>query len=191
MAKALNLWIFLNFLLWCMHCQVWCTRCNQWPNLSPLTDGWWLRWWYCTWYELSALDPNKNSQKLCNNDTATKKGQDGYNPSYKFDYIRWCLIHNINFIKKQDELDIYGDETSWSMASYDEARYGITVWISNKPGTIKGLYTVLVSNVHRIRTRAYWHKHNFHVRPPGWNVWGNIEAKEIMNLVVEGEEGAR
>ena len=29
----------------------------------------------------------KRVKKLCNNDTETRKGQDGYNPSYKIDYI--------------------------------------------------------------------------------------------------------
>ena len=42
----------------------------------------------------------KQSKKLSNNDTETKKGKYGYNPSYKFDCIWRCLIHNVNFPPK-------------------------------------------------------------------------------------------
>ena len=36
------------------------------------------------------------------------------------------------------------------------------------------------------------HRHKLHVNHPGFNLWGNIEVKEIMEvmkLMVEGEEG--
>ena len=62
----------------------------------------------------------------------------------------------------------------------------------NKPGLTKGGYTVLLSEVHRVRLCAYRHIHKLHVKPPGWNVWGKIEVKtimEAMKLMVEGEEG--
>jgi hypothetical protein len=34
----------------------------------------------------------KRAYKLCNNQTAAKKGEDVYNPGYKFDYIFKCII---------------------------------------------------------------------------------------------------
>ena len=57
---------------------------------------------------------------------------------------------------------------------------------------MKGIQTVLVSDVHRIRYREYRYRHKLHVNHPGCNLWGNIEVKEIMEvmkLMVEGEEG--
>ena len=67
----------------------------------------------------------------------------------------------------------------------------LTGRISNKLGTKKGGQTVLVSDVHLIRPRAYWHIHKLHVKSPGWNVWVKIELKEIievLKLMVEGDE---
>ena len=40
--------------------------------------------------------------------------------------------------------------------------------------------------------RAYRNKNKFYLKPPGWNIWGKIEVKEIMevmNLMSEGEDG--
>ena len=39
--------------------------------------------------------------------------------------------------------------------------------------------------------RAYRNKNKLYLKPPGWNIWGKIEVKtimEVMKLVVEGEE---
>ena len=57
---------------------------------------------------------------------------------------------------------------------------------------MKGGRTALASGVHHIRSRAYRKRNKLHVKPTGWNIWGNIEVKEIMQvlkLMVEGEEG--
>ena len=57
---------------------------------------------------------------------------------------------------------------------------------------MKASQTVLVSEAHRIRSREYSHRHKFHVNHPGCNLSGNIEVKEIMEvmkLIVEGDEG--
>ena len=62
----------------------------------------------------------------------------------------------------------------------------------NNTGTMKGNQTVLVSDTHRIRSSEYRHRHRLHVKHPGFNLWGNIEVKEIMEvmkLMVEGEDG--
>ena len=57
---------------------------------------------------------------------------------------------------------------------------------------MKDSHKVLVSDFHRIRSRAYMHRHKLHVNHPGCNLWENIEVKgimEVMKLMVEGEEG--
>ena len=136
--------------------------------------------------------PIKNSQKVCNNNIATNKRQDGYNPKYNFDYIYRCLIQNVKFITKHAVLDLCVDETSWEPESYSGVGDGLTGQIFNKTGIMKISQTVLVSDVHRIMYRAYRHRHKLHVNHPGCNFWRNIEVKEIMeviNLMVEREEG--
>ena len=88
-----------------------------------------------------------------------------------------CIIHSINCLKNHVELDLFGDEKSWVTSSYGEAGAGLTGGISNKPGITKGDQKVLVSEVHRMRPCAYRHRHKVHVKPPGWNLWVNTEAK--------------
>jgi hypothetical protein len=48
----------------------------------------------------------KRSYKLCDNDTAPKKGDEGYNPGYKFDYIFKCIMNNINELSHSSDLDL-------------------------------------------------------------------------------------
>ena len=67
----------------------------------------------------------KRVKKLCNNSTAPKRGEEGYDPTYKYDYIFKTIVHNINLLSKLGELDITGDETSWATASFGEAGAGI------------------------------------------------------------------
>ena len=116
------------------------------------------------------LDQNKRVKIICNNDTATKKGQVGYNPIYIFDYTWRCLIRNVNFLAKHAKIDICGDDKSWSTYSYGEAGDRLTGRITNKAGIMKGGQTVLIIDVHCVRPHTYRHIHKLHVKPPGWNV---------------------
>ena len=99
----------------------------------------------------------KRVKKLCNNDVAPKKGEEGYDLCYKCNYIYKVIVHNINQLSKSAELDITGDETSWATASPGEAGAGVTGIIMGKPGVSKGGQTVIVSDSRRIRPRAYMH----------------------------------
>ena len=47
----------------------------------------------------------KQIKKLCNNDSAPKKGQEKNNPVYKYNYIFKCIVNNVNFLTKNAELD--------------------------------------------------------------------------------------
>ena len=134
----------------------------------------------------------KRVKKLCNNKTAPKKGEEDYNPTYKYDYIFQTIVHNTNLLLKSGELDITGDETSWATASFGEAGAGVTFRVQGKPGVTKGGQTVIISDSHRIRPRAYMHRHKLHVKPDGWTAMGPIEAKTMLDTVktmVHGEEG--
>ena len=50
--------------------------------------------------------------KLCNNYTAPKIGEAGYNPAYKFNMIHNTIIKNTNDIMEASDLDQCGDETN-------------------------------------------------------------------------------
>ena len=57
---------------------------------------------------------------------------------------------------------------------------GLTEQNSNKPDIMKGGQTILVSDILCGRPHAYMHIRKMHVKPPGRNVQGKIEAKEII-----------
>jgi hypothetical protein len=92
---------------------------------------------------------------------APKKDADGYDPSYKYDYIYKCLIRNINEMTQFAELDLCGDETTCGHGGFGEADSGILARRQNKPGITFGMQTVIISDVHRNRPRAYTHRHKY------------------------------
>jgi hypothetical protein len=55
-----------------------------------------------------------------------------------------------------------GDETTWGHQGFGEAGSGVVGQILGKPGVSKGGQTVVVSDVDRIRPRAYVHRHKMH-----------------------------
>ena len=100
--------------------------------------------------------------KLCNNLTAKKPGEQGYNPAYKYDLIYDVLTHNVNAITKYAGLDLCGDETTWGHQGFAEAGSGITSLIMGKPGISKGGQIVMIFDIDRFRPRAYVHRHKKH-----------------------------
>jgi hypothetical protein len=142
---------------------------------------------HCRWLQI------KRVIKLCNNETAPKRGEPGYDPAYKYDMIYKVLIDNLNAITEEAELDLSGDETTWGHGGFGEAGSGLIGRILNKPGVTKGGQIVMISDVHRIRPRAYMHRHKLHVKPPGWTQQGPYEVKsllETLNGLVQGEPAA-
>ena len=141
---------------------------------------------FCRWLQF------KQIKKLCNNDSAPKKGQEKYDPAYKYDYIFKCIVNNVNFLTKNAELDQTIDETSFATASPGEAGAGVTFRVFGKPGVSKGGQTVLVCDSHRVRPRAYYHRHKLHKAPDGWTVQGMVEARRLLEKLqpmVVGESG--
>jgi hypothetical protein len=47
----------------------------------------------------------KRVMKLKNNQTSRKRGEEGYNPAFKFDLVYDCVISNLNAVTKYDEAD--------------------------------------------------------------------------------------
>ena len=111
----------------------------------------------------------------------SKKGEEGYDPAYKFDYIWDTIIHNVNAVALNAELDLCGDETTYATASFGEKGSGLTGRIKGKPGVAKGGQIILVSDVHRIRSRAYVHRHKIHKDPDhDMTGMGMIEVKLVL-----------
>jgi len=125
----------------------------------------------------------KRIKKLCNNDTAPKRGQPNYDPTYKYDYIFKVLVHNVNFLTKKAEIDATIDETSFSTSSPGEAGAGVTFRVMGKPGVSKGGQTVLVCDSHRVRPRAYHHRHKLQPKPDGWTASGMVEARRLVEAL--------
>ena len=94
--------------------------------------------WSC-WKEI------KRVLKLCDNSTAKKRGEEGYDLAYKFDYIVKCLVHNINCITEDAELDLCGDETTWAHMGFGERLTALLARIMRKPGVTKGGQTVILT----------------------------------------------
>ena len=137
----------------------------------------------------------KKCMKLNNNMLAKKKGEDGYDPAYKYDLIWNVLFYNINAVTKEADLDLCGDETTWGHSGYAEAGTGITGRIKNKPCVSKGGQTVIVSDVSRNRPRAYLHRHKLLDHPKGVTAKGQAEVIHLANKIEkmvkigEGDEG--
>jgi hypothetical protein len=47
-----------------------------------------------------------------------KRGQDGYDPCVKYDYIYWCWVHNMNYMTKHANADSTIDKTTWGLTGY-------------------------------------------------------------------------
>ena len=57
--------------------------------------------------------------------------------SYKFDYICKCLVHNMNFLTEEADIDLCGDYIRWYTASHNQAVEGVTGRLNNKTGVTK------------------------------------------------------
>jgi hypothetical protein len=86
--------------------------------------------------------------KLCDNDLSPKRGEEGYCPAYKYDYLFNCIIKNLNATTAQADLDQCGDETTCGHASYGETKSGLLTHIMVKPGVAREMQIVMLCDVH-------------------------------------------
>ena len=82
--------------------------------------------------------------KLCNNDTSKKRGGDGYDPAYKYNFIYRTILDNVIALTAKAELDLTGGKTRWAHQGYGEKGTNLVTRIQNKPGVSKGGQTVIV-----------------------------------------------
>jgi hypothetical protein len=89
------------------------------------------------------------------------------------------------------ELDLCGNETTCGDGGFGEADSGILARRQNKPGITFGMQTVIISDVHRKRPRAYTHRNKVWKKPDGWGKEGPCEVHrliEILQPMVVGEK---
>ena len=126
----------------------------------------------------------KRCIKLCKNDEPkNKRDHVLYNPAYKYDYIYQTIVHNVNALTLFCGLDLCGDESTFGFNGWGEAGSGLLGLIANKPGVTRGGQIVMVSDVDRIRPRAYIHRHRLHERQFDKGRPGQSEVKLLWQAL--------
>ncbi len=135
----------------------------------------------------------KRIMKLNNNDTSKKRGETGYNPASKYDFIYEVITSNVRALTKNAELDLTGDETTWGFQGYGEKGAKVVYRVKGKPGVTKGGQTVIVCASNRIRPYWYQHRHAETQRyGPGFTGEGPSEVRsciDALEKLVDGREG--
>ena len=68
------------------------------------------------------------------------------------------MVKNCNALTKLAETDLCCDETTFSHMGYGEANTGLLKRLDQtEPGVTRGMQTIFLFDVHRIRPRAYLH----------------------------------
>jgi len=110
-----------------------------------------------------------------------KRGEEGYDPAYKYDYMLDTLVKNTNYFTDQAEMDLTVDETSWSFGGFAEALAKLVFKVYGKPGVSRGGQIVCAIDRTRCRIRAYTHRHGCH--PSFGKGWGAEGPSELRRLV--------
>eukprot|EP00957_Ditylum_brightwellii_P210743 15365340-Ditylum_brightwellii.AAC.1 len=132
----------------------------------------------------------KCTRKICNNDSAKKKKEDGYNPAHKYNYIYDTIFPNVNAFTCYVDLDLCGDVATFEHNNYEEPGSGLVGQVRDKPSITKGGQIILIFGVSRVRPHAYLYHHNLHKLPPGWTVKGQYEVLAVLEKLkpmIEGE----
>src|SRR5210317_1896359 len=125
----------------------------------------------------------KRILKLNNNYESPRRGEEGYDPAYKFTKIYDVCVHNTNAVTKTADLDLCGDESTWGFMGYGEYGSGLVSGIIGKPGVSRGGQFVIVSDAYSFRPRAIIHRHKLHHRPPGFKAEGPNEVRMVADLL--------
>ena len=119
--------------------------------------------------------------KLCDNQSAPRRNQPGYDPAYTCDYVFKAIVHNTNAITEKACDDQCGDETTFPHVGYGPGDGSCLVKRQiNKPVT-KGAQIVMVSDVDRCRPRACVHRHKLHENE--FSTAGASEVKLICDKI--------
>ena len=126
-------------------------------------------------------------KKLCHNGSCAKRGQDGYDPAYKFSIIYDTIVHNTNFITKYANENQVIDESTWGHGGFGEAGSGLCGRLMNKPKS-RGGQVVIVTDVGHCRPRAILHRHKCHNKGSHWTRSGPFEVKCLAQKLLDMTE---
>ena len=119
--------------------------------------------------KLTMFGEIKSNIKLCNNNKAKSRDQEGYNPTYKFDFPYKAFVENTSKISANSDDNQVVDESSWPHCGYGEAGSIIYGRLSQNKNFSKGGQNVLSMDYGRFRIRAYMHSHKlYNYRKQGW-----------------------
>ena len=94
-----------------------------------------------------------------NNEAVPKKGEAGYNPANKYDYLFKCVVHNMAAITERASLDLCADETMYPFMGFGPGDGSNLVQRHQKKRCVKGGQIVIAPDVDCCRPRAYLHQH--------------------------------
>jgi hypothetical protein len=97
----------------------------------------------------------KHYFKLNNNIISKQKGQEGYDPCTKYDFIYKCLVTNMNYLTLVADGDGTIDETLWGFGGYGSK--ACTKLMGKQVN--KGSQTILFYDIHRRYLHGYIHCH--------------------------------
>ena len=149
--------------------------------------------------------------KLNNNLMDAKKGDAGYNPCSKYDFIYKVLIHNMNYVTQFADLDATIDESTWgfggfsgecggrlinkpvSRGKYKMAFIGFSLIVSlilSLPRqyiipviTYAGGQIAMLFDINHRYPRAYVHRHKLHPRHPPFKAVGQSEVVMLVGMI--------
>ena len=130
-----------------------------------------------SWYRWCEV---KRNMKLCDNAIEeAKRSSDNFNPSYKFDLIYECLIHNLKQFTKRACQDIVIDESTWPY-------YGFGPFVEYLVGKMvsRGGQTVLMSDADRLRPRGFIHRRKSYATSDKFKTKGMSEVFYLISKYV-------
>ncbi len=147
----------------------------------------------------------KRMFKLSNNEKEKKRGEEGYDPCNKYDFIYKVLVSNMNNLTKKADPDCVIDETTWGFSGYcaevggrlkgkkvDKGTSCDYVCVINAIIqatnhqlliTTAGGQTTMVFDTKNRYPRAYIHRHKLVPKPPGFNQQGPAEMYYLINQI--------
>jgi len=139
-----------------------------------------------------------------------KKGDAGYDPCSKYDFIYKVLIHNMNYVTKFADLDATIDESTWGFGGFSGECGGQLI---NKPVsrgkykmpfidfslimllillpwhyiirviTCAGGQIAMISDINHRYPKAYVHQHKLHLRHPPFKAIGQSEVVMLVGMI--------
>ena len=100
-----------------------------------------------------------------NTDSSAVVGNDDYRPEAKFELLWNCICNNTNALTVKAGKNCAGDESTWGFMGYgtNDGAHVIERRVG-KPGVTKGGQLVVISDVDRVRLRAWMTRHTKHDR---------------------------